>query len=287
MRIITLTSDMGLKDYYVGALKGFILKNCPNVQIVDISHQIRAFSIVEAAFCVKNIIQDFPDDTIHVLAVNDEPKIDINIPQSSHHWPTVMRFQNQYFVGMDNGIFSLILEGNEPEYLYRMTEMVTKPGIHNFPSKNILSKIACHIANGEELESLGERTYSVTSASDFVPVIESHKILGHIVHVDAYGNLITNVSKKLFFEVGQNAPFKIEFRNKSTYIDTIHQTYSGVESGDRVAIFNSSELLEIAINMGAVNNGGGASSLLGIKERDLIKIEFQPKGSKDTIDSLF
>lgn len=287
MRIITLTSDMGLKDFYVSAIKGYILKRVPQAQIIDITHEIRPFNIIETAFCVSNIISDFPDDTIHIIAVNDDPMININLPSNNDEWPIVVRYMNQYFVGIDNGVFALILKQNEPEAIFRITEMMTKPGIHLFPAKNILANIACQIASGIDLNDIGEKVNHVKKATDFVPIIEPNRILGHVAYVDHYGNLISNITKDIFESVGQNEPYIIYFKSRKYFIDIIHESYSSVENGERVAIFNANGHLEIAINMGASNNGGGANSLFGMKERDLIKVEFTPRGSKETIDSLF
>lgn len=287
MQLITLTSDMGHQDYYVGAIKGFIYKRIPDAKIVDISHSIRTFNIVGAAFCVSNVIADFPDDTIHVIGVNSDPNIDINFPSSNDEWPIVMRYRNQFFIGIDNGIFSLILQGSEPEFIYRMTEAVAIPDAVKFPAKNLLAKIACQMLEGISLEVLGEKVDTVKQVSDLAPVVETNLIRGHVLHVDIYGNLITNITEQLFQTVGKGEPFVIYFRSKDYFIDKIHGSYNEVAQGERVAIFNSNGLLEIAINMGVPKNGGGASSLFGLKERDIIRIEFTPPGSKDSIDALF
>lgn len=278
---------MGNRDYYVGALKGFIYKRLPDAKIVDLSHNIRPFSIIEAAFCVSNVIDDFPDDTIHILAVNSDPNIDINLPSSKDEWPIVMYYRKQYFVGIDNGIFALILCDSESRVFYRMTEAMTVPGNLRFPAKNLLAKIACQIAQGDNLNDLGECVEGCKPASDLVPVVEPNLIRGHVLHIDVYGNLITNIKEELFRSIGGNEPFIIYFRSKDYFIDKIHSSYNEVPHGERVAIFNSNSLLEIAINMGVHKNGGGANTLFGLKERDIIRIEFTPPGSKETIDSLF
>jgi S-adenosylmethionine hydrolase len=287
MKLITLTSDMGNFDYYVAAIKGYIYKQVPEACIIDVSNNIRPFNLVEAAFCVSNIIADFPDDTIHILAVNAEPKIDINYPSARDEWPTVVRYQKQFFVSIDNGIFSLILKQNKPESIYRIRESISTAGVTRFPAKNILARIACQLAQGSSLELMGEQVDTFKKVSDLAPVVEENLIRGHVLHVDTYGNVITNISELLFHQVGKNEPFVIYFRSKEYYIDVIHHTYSEVSPGERVAIFNSSGLLEIAINQGVPKNGGGASDLLGLKERDIVRVEFTPRGSKATIDSLF
>jgi S-adenosyl-L-methionine hydrolase (adenosine-forming) len=287
MSIITLTSDMGHRDYYVGALKGSIYKQLPDAKIVDISHEIHPFNKFEAAFSVKNAMVDFPDDTIHLIAIDDTPKININMPSRHDEWPAVMRYKNQYFVALDNGVFSLILGEDEPQSLHRISEALTSPKALQFPAKNILAKIAIRVAKGEPLVHIGEPIDAPKPMNSGLAVIEEHLIRGTVIYIDVYGNLITNVSEDLFKSVGKGEPFTMFFKNRSYFIDKISGSYNEVQQGDRVAVFNSSGLLEIAINQGVPGNGGGASELFGMRLNDVVRIEFTPAGSKTNLEELF
>jgi S-adenosylmethionine hydrolase len=287
MSIITLTSDMGHRDYYVGALKGSIYKQLPEAKIVDISHEIHPFNKFEAAFSVKNAMVDFPDDTIHLIAVDDTPKININMPSRHDEWPAVMRYRNQYFVALDNGVLSLILGEDEPQSIHRITESLTSPKVLQFPAKNILAKIAIRVAQGEALEQIGEPIDAPKPMNSGLAVIEEHLIRGTVIYIDVYGNLITNISEDLFKSVGKGEPFTMFFKNRSYFIDKISGSYNEVQQGDRVAVFNSSGLLEIAINQGVPGNGGGASELFGMRLNDVIRVEFTPAGSKMNLQELF
>ena len=278
---------MGYKDYYVAALKGAIYKMVPDANLVDISHEIRSFNILEAAYCIGNVIFDFPDGTIHLIALNAYPNIDINFPSDQDEWPTVMQFKNQYFVGIDNGILSLILKDEAPQALVRIVDEISSPQKLRFPSKNVLANIACNLVLSQDLESMGEIVDRVKSVTDVLPVIDKDLIRGHVVHIDVYGNLITNITEQLFRRVGQDAPFIIYFKSKEYYIDKLHNNYGDVQPGERVAFFNSTQQLEIAINQGVFNNGGGANTLFGLKERDIVRIEFTPQGSRERLDELF
>lgn len=287
MSIITLTSDMGHRDYYVGALKGSIYKQLPNAVVVDISHEVHPFNKFETAFYLRNAMVDFPDNTIHIIAVDDTPKININMPSYHDEWPTVMRFKNQYFVGIDNGVLSLILGDEQPQALHRITEALTMPNVLQFSAKSVLAKIAIRIAQGESMENIGEPVDGVRPMNSGHAVIEENLIRGMVIYIDVYGNLITNISEDLFKSVGKGEPFTMYFKNRSYFVDKISGSYNDVEQGDRVAVFNSSGLLEIAINQGVPGNGGGASELFGMRINDVIRVEFTPAGSKMNLEELF
>jgi S-adenosyl-L-methionine hydrolase (adenosine-forming) len=286
MSIITLTSDMGSKDYYVGALKGSILKICPDAVLVDVSHHVQPFNILQAAFFIQNCISDFPDGTIHLIAVNSDPVVNFANPNEGK-FPSVMCYKNQFFVATDNGIFSLLLKDDVPDSLYRIEGATSSPLALRNPAKTILAKVAAQLANGITVEEIGERVDSYNKAFAINAVIEAHLIKGIVLHIDHYGNAITNVTEELFRRVGEGHPFTLYFRRKEYYIDEISNTYSDVPDGEKLAFFNSAGFLEIAINKGVSGNGGGANSLFGLHVNDVVRIEFTPRGSKTTIESLF
>ncbi len=286
MSIITLTSDMGLQDHYVGALKGFILKQCPNAVLIDISHHVQPFNILQASFFVQNCINDFPEGTIHLIAVNSEPVINFGRPEDGK-FPSIMKYKGQYFVSTDNGIFSLLLKDAVPEKIYRIDGAVSSPDALRYPAKNILAKAAAQLANGISLDEIGEKVEHYNKAFAVNAVIEENLIKGTVIHIDHYGNAITNITEELFRRIGNDEPFTIFFRRKEYFIDEISLTYSDVPEGEKLALFNSAGHLEIAINKGVSGNGGGANSLFGLHVNDIIRIEFAPRGSKSTIDSLF
>lgn len=285
MSLITLTSDMGHRDHYLASIKGFIYKNCPGVTLIDISNEVSPFNVLQAAYFVNNCFPDFPDETIHLILVSSVPRLNLAQPELSQ-FPCVMRYQKQFFISNDNGIFSLLLKENQPEYIYRIEDAYASPNAMRFPAKNILAKLACQLGNGEKVERLGEKTEMYTKAYAKNPVVDELSIRGSVIHIDHYGNVISNISEDLFKQVGKNAPFTIYFRKEEYHIKTIHSSYSEVPIGEKVAFFNTNKTLEIAINEGTEGNGGGASSLLGLKKDDVIRIEFTPAGSKLTLESL-
>ncbi|MFA5574583.1 MAG: SAM-dependent chlorinase/fluorinase [Brumimicrobium sp.] len=286
MSIITLTTDMGLQDYYVAALKGRILSLKPGVRIVDISHTVSPFKVTEAAYLIRNAMKEFPAGTIHIIGVDAEPLINFSRPEESIY-PTIVEYNQQYFVGADNGVFSLILGNKEPDGIWRLEGVLSSPQLMNFSTKNILAPAAIKILNGEKLESFCSRVESIYRMIPLSPVIDGHTLRGVVSYIDHYGNAITNITKSDFEDVGKNVPFVIYFKRKEYYIDQISLGYNEVQKGEKVAIFNDAGFLEIAINKGTPGNGGGASSLLGLRVNDIIRIEFTPRGSKATIESLF
>ena len=286
MHIITLTTDMGLKDHYVAAIKGKIYSLKKDAVIVDISHEVKPFNILQAAFLIKNCLKDFPENTIHVLGVDPEPLVNFSQPEESI-LPVIMYYKKQYFVGTDNGIFSLILDNNKWDGLWAMEDVLSQPELMKFPTKNILIPAACKLANGTKPKEIGSEKTTIRKAIPLTAVIEPNVLKGVVTHIDHYGNIVTNVKKEDFHRVGKNIPFTIYFRQKEYYIDTISLGYNEVPPGEKVAIFNDADLLEIAINKGTPENGGGANALFGMRVGDVVRIEFTPRGSRKTLESLF
>jgi S-adenosylmethionine hydrolase len=285
MQIITLTTDMGVRDHYVAALKGAILKHTPNARIVDVSHTVRPFDVAEAAFYISSCFEDFPEGTVHVIGVDSEPMI--NFSGSEGSFPSIMKFKGHFFICNDNGFFGSLLQDERPDAFYRIDDVLSRPDLFKFPTKNMLIPSACRLLNGEKIDDFASPFESYKKAFALTAVIEPNLIKGNVIHIDTYGNLITNVHESLFERFGKDTPFTIYYRNKDYHIDEISPTYNAVPNGEKVAIFNNNGLLEIAINRGANMSSGGADKLFGIRVSDVIRIEFTPRGSRNTLESLF
>lgn len=286
MSIITLTTDMGVKDHYVATLKGAIYSLYPEAQVVDVSHNVKPFNISQASYFLKNILKNFPDNTVHVIGVDAEPLVNFSQMDESS-LPMILYFKKQYFIGTDNGIFSLILENNKPDALWSLDDVLSQPELMNFPTKKILIPAACKLAKGVDPDEFATKAEKVKRAIPLSPVIDGNILKGAVIHIDHYGNIITNIKKENFYKAGRKVPFIIYFRQKEYFIDKISLGYNEVPDGEKVAIFNDSDLLEIAINKGTPENGGGANALFGLRLGDIIRIEFTPRGSRETIESLF
>jgi len=258
MGIITLTTDLGSKDFYQAALKGSILSLLPTVNIVDITHEVSAFNIPQAAFLLKNSFHYFPKDTVHLIGIdsvfNEETRY------------LALKYKDHYFVGSDNGIFSLLFD-SEPEEMVELNIMQDLKFLH-FPLSDIFAKAATHLASGGSLREIGIPVRSIEKKMTLQPVIESNMIKGSVIYIDSFQNVITNITKDLFTREQKNRDFILYFRRNES-ITQLSWHYNEVPEGEKLCLFGISNHLEIAINK------GNASGLLGLNIGDIVRIEFK------------
>jgi S-adenosylmethionine hydrolase len=283
MQIITLTTDNGYHDYYVAAIKGRLLQAFPSAHVVDISHGITPFNISEAAFQLRCCFEEFAEGTIHLIGVDSEPLFEAQ----KERYPGILKYKGQYFICNDNGFFGSFLGEDFPDEFYHYTAIKDQPEAWRFTTKNCFIALAQRIVNKEVLSSFATASRTYRRAFDQKPIIDPLLIRGVVVHIDSFGNLITNITQTDFERCGTGIPFIIKYQKKEYFIDEISATYNAVSQGERVAIFNSAGRLEIAINRGANEGFGGASKLFGMRIGDPVHIEFTPQGSKENIQSLF
>lgn len=256
MAIITLTSDWGLRDHYSGAVKGAILTKMPEATIIDISHTIPSFEIEQAAFVIRNAYRNFPDGSVHIIGINTE--------ESDKNPHTVVEFNKQYFIGTDNGIFSLIFD-SKPDKIVELN-IPQDSDFFTFSSRDRFVSAAIHLARGKKIEELGNLKDKIIKKILLKPVIDNDVIKGHVIYIDSYENIITNIREQLFREICMGRKLSIFFR---TYeIKKISRSYTDVPVGEILALFDSNGHLEIAMNQ------GNAAGLLGLDYKDLIRIEF-------------
>ncbi|WP_295772948.1 SAM-dependent chlorinase/fluorinase [uncultured Mucilaginibacter sp.] len=258
MAIITLTTDLGDKDIYQAALKGSILKILPAVTIVDITHTVAAFNIQQAGFILKNSFHYFPPETVHLIGIdtvfNDDTKF------------LAVKYQNHYFVGADNGIFSLIFD-DEPEEIMEINILQDLKFLH-FPLADIFVKAACHLAEGKPIEDIGVPVMGVERKTTLQPAVERNQIRGMVIYIDSFQNVITNITKDFFNRVQEGRRFVLYFKRNET-ITHLSWHYNEVPEGEKLCLFGISDHLEIAINK------GNAAGLLGLNLGDSVIIDFQ------------
>ena len=259
MHIITLTSDWNENDFYVASLKGKLLSACPEAQIIDINHRIKAFNSSQAAFVVRNSYPHFPENTIHIIAVNSEPEIGGEL--------LAARKDNHYFLCADNGILGL-LGGTEPEEVVTLTGNY-KDDPDTFVALTVFATAACKLSGGTPLTELGSPVKDYDRQTPLRATIEDHTIIGSVIYIDSYQNAITNISHELFNRVGNGKAFEIYVQSKHYMINRINNRYNETDPGDLLAIFNSSGLLEIAIR------NGNAAGLLKLTTNSTIRVEFK------------
>lgn len=258
MPIVTLTSDFGWKDYYLPTIKGAILCKNEQIQIVDIAHDIANYDIVQAAFIFKNCWQSFPTGTIHLISVND-------YPEDKDQGFVAIAHEKHFFIGPDNGVFSLIF-GETPKVVYQLKN---KPEAH-FQLAEVYANAVGHLAAGKPIKEIGAPAKDLFQRITFTPVQSHSQIRGSVIHVDQFENVILNISKAVFEQVGQGRDFSLFFKRHDP-ITKLSEQYQDVEVGEILCLFNSANMLEIAVNMGK------ASSLFGLKVEDTVQIDFRTK----------
>ncbi len=274
MSFITLTTDFGTKDHFVGAVKGAIYSELSDAKIVDITHEISPFNITETAYILKNSYKSFPEGTIHIVGVDSE------ISADNKH--IAIELDNHFFVCPDNGLISMIASEVKPT---KIVEINIHDRIESsFPVLDVFVKVACFIARGGNLTVIGKEIFEYKKLIEIQPKTNQSQtqIIGGVLYIDNYGNVITNISKKMFNDVGKGRKYKV---TASRYnFEKIYSKYNEVTGnnpsnssqfdGNRLALFNSAGFLEIAIYRSNLKTVGGASSLLGLEYRDQITIEF-------------
>ena len=221
MRIITLTTDMGLQDHYVAVIKAAILTDCPEATIVDITHNIPPFNNDRAAYVLGQAYPEFPRGTIHIIGVNPEVE-----PETPH---LIVRHDGHYFIGADNGIFSLLFPDG-PHESFELTMKLDESRI-SFPTKQVFTKVACHLAKGGTPEVIGRKVVRIKKQLVFKPVANGSAIRGAISHVDNYGNLLTNIDRDIFQKVGKGRNFRITFSGELKGIENVYASYGDVSPG--------------------------------------------------------
>jgi hypothetical protein len=266
--IITLTTDWGLKDYFTGALKGAILKAVPDVTIVDITHLIAANTISHAAYTFKNAWKHFPEKTIHFIGIETETK--------GYGDLIAFEFEKQFFIGYDCGVFSMIFE-TMPSAVYKIDREV-KSRKNNY---SLVVDFMKSIASGSPISETGMPVKAWLEKTFLIPNIEKNHIVGHVIHIDEYGNLITNIEQNVFEYTRNNREFVIQIKSQGYQIKEISNWYHDVDHGELVAIFNEAGTIEIAIN------GGKASQLFNMKYNNTIRIEFNDNKNRKTDANTF
>lgn len=259
MTVISLTTDLHHQDYYLGALKGRLLSLCPGSQLIDLSHNIQNYNISQAAFILKNAYHHFPEGSIHILGVNSEA--------TSQHKHVAIKHKGHYFIGADNGIFSLALKG-EPEQIVRIENIRKEERYHTFPEMNVFVKATAEIINSGGIKSLGSTQEDLYRLVPIRATIQKGTITGQAIYIDSNGNITTNVSEELFTSACDNRKFEILVQSNHYRITKINKDYHETSDGELLALFNSSGLLEIAINK------GNLAELLQLETNSDIRIKF-------------
>ena len=275
MSIITLTTDYGNKDYSVSELKAKIYNEITDVRIVDVSHNISPFNLTEAAYIIKSAYRHFPKGSIHIIGIESDLT-----PENAH---IAMKFDDNYFIGADNGVFSMIIGDFKADSMVEIN--IHKNYNYTITANDVFVKIATHISREGKLEVIGKKIDSIKEIKDIKPVVsnDNNQIIGSVIYIDNYGNVVTNITEKIFNKIAKSRPFTIYARNVK--FDRIYNTYSDAidysiskdkreEDGKKIALFNNLGYLELSIYKSNPSTVGSASTLFGLGYRDQISVHF-------------
>jgi len=258
--LVTLTSDFGSDDSYVGVMKGVILRICPSCRLIDLTHSIPQGDVLKASFALRSAVKYFPVGTVHLAVV--DPGV------GGSRFPVAIHAGDMYFVGPDNGLFWFLAEQDPPsKAVILKNDSFTLPQTSTtFHGRDIFAPVAAHLASGVALENLGPPLHKqlVTRALPKVERIGSTSLRGHVIYVDHFGNCVSNISPE---EVGcdLSGSWAVELRGHPPL--PIGSYYGQVDDGSPIALIGSSGNLEIA-----VRNGSAAEKLnLGVGTAFLMK----------------
>jgi len=237
-RIITLTTDFGINDHYVGSMKGVILGINDEAVITDITHELPKYDIFKAAYTLGSFYKYFPKETIHIVVV--DPAV------GSARKPIVIKSEHGTFIGPDNGVFSFVLENSKNIDVYEITntDYMLSNVSSTFHGRDLFAPVAAHISLGIDINQMGEKVNSPVFLDINKPIINDNEIIGAVVYTDSFGNLITNIASYML-----RNPREICIGN--FVIDTVAKSYQDVEKGKLLAIIGSLGFLEISVNQGS------------------------------------
>jgi hypothetical protein len=257
MAVITLTSDLGAADPYLATVKGRLLRRCPDVNLVDVSHEVPAWNSQQAAFVLRQTFPHFAPDTIHWIGVYSQAH--------RRERYLVVYHRDQYFIGPDDGLFSLLFE-EHPEFIFAIREGVgAESGYPGIYADSVYA--AAHLAAGADMLDIASQVQTIAERKPLRALELPDLIRASVIHIDRFGNVILNVDRALLDRVGKGRPFLLRLR-KNDQIDQLSQRYSDVPFGERLAFFNAAGYLEIAINQ------GNAAKMHGLKPDDLVQLVF-------------
>jgi S-adenosylmethionine hydrolase len=280
MSIITLTTDYGLRDHFVGALKGKLISEYPEATIIDISHGIDPFNHAEASYMVAAAYSAFPKGSIHLIGVDAERN------KETQH--IAVQWNDHYFICADNGILSLMMQNILPQKMVAINIHDRLPV--EATDLDVFVTVAAHLARGGLLNVIGKEITAINQLTELQAAVaaDGQSIKGYVVYIDHFGNVVTNISKKMFIDAAKGRPYEVILNQRSPRgkgnIKSIWPKYSDIAvsdkypvknyEGDKLAIFNEAGYLEIAIFRSNPSSVGSASSLLGLQYRDAISIVF-------------
>lgn len=256
MAIVTLLTDSGESDHYVAAIKAKVLSTNPGLTLVDISHRIMPCDIAHGAYVLRSVFRDFPKGTVHLIGIDSTGNRGDSF--------IAAQIEDHFFVCVDNGLLGLLSQ--KPHQ--NLVELnVINPVQTTFPEKDILAPAAARLASGVSITSMGTPLPTFKKMTDRHVKATRRQILGHVIRVDHFGNLVTNIEKDAFDTLSASRNFVIQFGGEK--FRKLHTQYNQADQGDCFVLFNSQGLLEIGIYK------GNAAELLGLGFDSPVNVLFE------------
>jgi S-adenosylmethionine hydrolase len=244
---LTLTTDFGADGPYVAAIKGVVLGLAPRTQVVDVSHAIAPQDIAEGSFLLAGIVDYFPGGTVHLAVV--DPGV------GTERRLIVVEVGGQWFVLPDNGLIGGVLRGRDPSGIWEIRNPeIRLPNVSStFHGRDILAPAAAHLLRGGKPADLGPPLTRIVLLSSLEPAEDENGLIGEVVYLDSFGNLITNIPRD---RLGAAGPSGWSVHVLDRTIDRLTRTYAESSPGTLVSLIGSSNRVEVA-----VVNGDAARSL--------------------------
>jgi S-adenosyl-L-methionine hydrolase (adenosine-forming) len=232
--IITLTTDFGLSDPFVGIMKGVIFGIAPGAQVVDITHDIGSYDVLEGAFLVESAYRYFPEGTVHVVVV--DPGV------GSARRSIAAAARGHVFVGPDNGVLSAVLDSE----VYHITnrDLFLKSVSQTFHGRDIFSPVAAHLVKGLPIDAVGPRILDFIKKQFPAPRLSGDRVLGTVLRIDKFGNIITNLRRG---DLGRGFTIHVA----GLPITRFYSNFSEAERGQLFALEGSTGFIELALNQGS------------------------------------
>lgn len=259
--VITLTTDFGLTDPFIGVMKGAILSINPGANVIDLSHGIASHDIREAAFTIGMNYKFFPERTVHVVVV--DPGV------GSRRRPLLVVTERQYFIGPDNGVFSYIYkkEARTLQVIHISAEhYFLKSKSSTFQGRDVFAPVAAWLSGGKNSQNFGDVITDYLSIDLQIPDVGQSVIRGEIIHVDKFGNATTNISQTEIDALVSNnpgAPLRVSLSGKEV---PMKMYYGEAQNKELHSVINSSEYVEFFVNRGS------AAALFNIKLGDTVEV---------------
>ena len=256
MQVVTLTTEWKPDDIFSGIIKGKLCSLCPGVIIIDNATGIPAFNISHASFVIRNTYNNYPKGSIHIICVHSEAN-----KEQDH---LIVKAKDHFFIGTDNGIFNLILNSDPDEVI-----KIEHDGITD--ELEIFAHAACGLLSGKNPVQLGKPMKNVIERVPLRATIDKDVIIGSIIFIDSYGNVLSNITREVFNRVFENRDFRILIQSNRNFTTHISLNYGDVPVGEMLTRFNSLDLLEISIN------GANVAELLNLSIGSVVRVDLATK----------